>query len=1176
MDNNINSSNSDSNSSTTTNSDEIITTSHQYQPTHTYTLPKNERYRFYSLATDITGDLIAIGCERNLLIANLNNNNNTFSGAADTSVANVKKVSLKEVECNLLQWCSDRSQSQLIATSSSNNIHLWDIRKETLEHTFAKAHLRSIASMSWNNVDTNLLASSSGDNLVKIWDRREDKTSRMNSIDTNSFITHVAWNPHSSSMLASSHHGVLKIWDIRKFGSPLTSWNSHVGTARSLDWHSTNKSTIMVCGSDHCIRVWDASPPNPSIKTFQTGHLCTKAMFLPFSKHYNVASFSTKSFNSNISIWAGNGDSPMISLTGHQDAMIDFSWRVHDNQHSLVSISKDCTIKQWTFSDERKEIIDTISSALIDQPQRRRNSWKTLVPDDLSQELQVIANEKYDNIIVEKTSLTDRLCIINIENRKVIVVISLPSLYPSAPPCFEILTKDPTSNKIKIVLKKEFDHLSHEFMDLERNNKTKKPFLYKILKKYSQNHSNNAESFNEISSVMDSPNLIQRLGNSGKSTSSVPTLRLSLQDDDLSGDTSNQSSSVDPLLEQYQSPSIKSRATEDHLLTQRTSPRAIPSTTSKPPKSNNPVFYPSFVPMPPNYHNASQSVTFEMYHVKPTDTLTGIALQFSMPRDILMQTNRLFSDKLMPGAVLWVYRKKDQQHTLSGQQDHSSSSMTQSAGNLPSITVSSGTNNHNNNSNNNNNMSDNNGKPRSRAGSTVNINNLFKPMKEEVEMAFKTLETNSNMSSPSTATSTTTSGTKPSPKTDSTEKRSFASFSRFTQITKDKVVKEELICYMKSKQVQGTLTLTPYQFIFQSNEKSPTQIYTDYNQIISCKYFPNHAEWLAHLSKDWKKEQYVIQKKNQEKDSEYDNFIQAEITKLNEMGEEMKTINVNNEKRKVLVFPCIYVLIHKDKFIQTLFFRGVDEESVHKCFAFLKQSISEIKDGSGGGSGSPLVHGVSPLMNGNNSTNHHAAPPPIPFSLDSSPVLSSARSSFDQDNYSPSPKLKMLGNNKFSEQVLLTADLFKKLRHYLPIHVQASDIELKYNSTNDGVSFNTFYRKMRNVPQSILLIKDNGGYVFGAYCSAEVKPRTSYYGNGETFLFKIAPEFQVFKWTKENDLFLYTSLEYLAIGGGSMFGLWMDTDFLHGYSGPCETFKNDCLSFASDFNPIVVEFWAIQ
>ncbi|GAM18493.1 hypothetical protein SAMD00019534_016680 [Acytostelium subglobosum LB1] len=503
-----------------------------------------------------------------------------------------------------------------------------------------------------------------------------------------------------------------------------------------------------------------------------------------------------------------------------------------------------------------------------------------------------------------------------------------------------------------------------------------------------------------------------------------------------------------------------------------------------------------------------------MYQVKSTDTLAGIALQFSMQRHLLKQYNRLSSDKLIPGTILWV--KKRKRLSLSQSLD-SPDGITQSTPTTPSISIT------------------------------------------PVMLAQPTI-------------ASTTSKCERSPP--SLDKRSWNHASRFQQIPKDQVLREELMCFTKNKRVQGQLTLTPYQLIFQSHERLPTiQIYTDYGDIISCKLFSSRWQWLEHLSKDWQREKQAIHKKmkNSVVDEEHERFIQSEIARLNEIEDAKAKMTVNaTEVKQVETFPCIYVLVYQDKHIQTLFFRGVDGSRVDDCFHFLKNLTSECKN-------------ASPYKTSPNLQPVLVTPNTLMLSSSSSSSSTSAEvdkmlllSPLDmdpQDSYSP----KLIANgNGIVEDILLTSELFKKLRHFLPATRQRADIKLEYNSINDGVSFGTFYRLMEHVEQCLLLVKDDGGHVFGVYCSDTIRPRSSYYGGGETFMFTLLPELQVFKWTKENDMFLQTSHEYLAVGGGSMFGLWMDADFDHGFSGTCETFNNTTLSHRNDFVPLVVECWSVN
>eukprot|EP01132_Coremiostelium_polycephalum_P001161 gene1161-1471_t len=1173
---------------------------YDYQPIANLYLSKSDKYKFFSLATDILGNNIAIGSEKSLFIVD-----------------------------------------------SNDNLYLWDVNEEKLIGQFLNVHIRHISSLDWNKSDSNLIASSSGDGFIKIWDTRNLSKQQLpqSSINSRSNISQLCWNPISPSMIASSNEGEVKIWDIRKFGSPLITFSAHLSSISSIDWSS--KNCIVTCGSDRLVKVWDPSRPNQTIKTYQTGSPCKLAKFVPFVDNHSVASISQKGYNE-ISFWSGDLDSSSLVLTGHQNSIISFDWRVSksndDPNNYLVSIGKDNYLRMWNFT---KEMINNLNSTDQDNENNLGNQTPRLLapPLDLHQELKrVKTTERFLNLSIEKVCENERLCIVSVDNRKFVIIISFPFLYPSASPSFDIVLNDVSYSylNIKAKLKKKLDEFSYQLLE------TKKPFLIQLLSSLSEYYQSNKEFFSDITTTVDSPQIQQRLPKnilnqpstmrkpspmlSGTSISAptTPTKENNGTNSDFSPIIHSQSNdspgknnntiinilggsvgtnievvdvtgssallpplpSIVPIITTSPGllplPSTINVPSDDKSLRPTTTNRTRSISASNPPRPDDftksrsvsigSTHHHPGVPPPPSipYNNGNQTVLFEMYVVKPTDTLTGISLQYSMPRDVLIQTNRLLSDKLIPGTILWVYKKKLPLSPKISTIDENSTS---------------GEPNGDNNTNGNNSdqqqieqqqkkedeqnqvkvFSFLKARPnRSNSHSpTVNINNLFKPLKEEVEMAFQ--QTNSkdqkfyrhhrlhqhqqDLMVP--------------------DRYIWGGHRRFDQIPKENILKENLVCFMKDKKVFGTLTLTPYQLIFQSIDNISTQILADYPQIVSCKYFPNKTEWISHLSKDWNKEQYFIKKskKNNKEIELHDKFIQGEIAKLNEMEEELTTIpTTTNTKegtqqhQKVLVFPCIYVLIHKDKHIQTLFFRGVDANGVQSCFSYLKKLVVDSKFSS------PQT--TSPVLSSASSkTSSTSNPIEIPIlNVDTGPISNDC--SFE-DDYSPSPKLLKELHHK--EQIILTTEIFKRLRHYLPMRVQGSDIVLRFNTTNDGVSFSTFYRKMKEFEQSLLLIKDQKGYIFGAYLSEEIKSKKdTFYGTGETLLFKIHPEFEVFGWTKENDFFIFTNQDYIAIGGGSMFGLWMDNDFLHGYSGKCETFNNSCLSSQPDFTPVVVEFWAIK
>ncbi|KAI8869589.1 TLD-domain-containing protein, partial [Ramicandelaber brevisporus] len=122
---------------------------------------------------------------------------------------------------------------------------------------------------------------------------------------------------------------------------------------------------------------------------------------------------------------------------------------------------------------------------------------------------------------------------------------------------------------------------------------------------------------------------------------------------------------------------------------------------------------------------------------------------------------------------------------------------------------------------------------------------------------------------------------------------------------------------------------------------------------------------------------------------------------------------------------------------------------------------------------------------------------------------------------------------------------------------------LLYSLNQHGVSFTSLLRLSKDKGPCLLLIRDENDNIFGGFLSEPISPHPSFYGSGECFLWKKSwplPSIKVFKWTGDNDYFIATDSDYVAMGSGNgLFGLWFDSDFEHGYSAPCPTFNNESL-----------------
>ncbi|AQK56486.1 TLD-domain containing nucleolar protein [Zea mays] len=108
------------------------------------------------------------------------------------------------------------------------------------------------------------------------------------------------------------------------------------------------------------------------------------------------------------------------------------------------------------------------------------------------------------------------------------------------------------------------------------------------------------------------------------------------------------------------------------------------------------------------------------------------------------------------------------------------------------------------------------------------------------------------------------------------------------------------------------------------------------------------------------------------------------------------------------------------------------------------------------------------------------------------------------------------------------------------------------------------------------VVGDKKGTVFGGLVEAPLQPSSSkkYQGTNNSFVFtNLHNRPVIYRPTGANNYFTMCSTDYLALGGGGHFALYLDADLLIGSSSNSETFNNGCLSHSSDFSVKDVELW---
>lgn len=140
--------------------------------------------------------------------------------------------------------------------------------------------------------------------------------------------------------------------------------------------------------------------------------------------------------------------------------------------------------------------------------------------------------------------------------------------------------------------------------------------------------------------------------------------------------------------------------------------------------------------------------------------------------------------------------------------------------------------------------------------------------------------------------------------------------------------------------------------------------------------------------------------------------------------------------------------------------------------------------------------------------------------------------------------------------------------------LQKKGVSLK----QDGFSIKSLYENMRlcrpNSPV-ISIIRDEKGYLFGIFSTEPWRESPKPFGCGETFVFKLQPESEMFRWSHAGEDFLLGTRSYIAVGGGKAAALWLDDELNVGSSGECSTFDSPCLAHAPSFKCMCVEMWEL-
>ncbi|KAF9149159.1 hypothetical protein BG015_009061 [Linnemannia schmuckeri] len=148
-------------------------------------------------------------------------------------------------------------------------------------------------------------------------------------------------------------------------------------------------------------------------------------------------------------------------------------------------------------------------------------------------------------------------------------------------------------------------------------------------------------------------------------------------------------------------------------------------------------------------------------------------------------------------------------------------------------------------------------------------------------------------------------------------------------------------------------------------------------------------------------------------------------------------------------------------------------------------------------------------------------------------------------------------------------------------------LKLLFSSKTSGASFSTLLQKITYQGPTLVVMKDEDGYIFGAYADQDWEQGPKFYGTDRSFLFTIRPTFRIYRPSQginSNFQYLDSGTKTLPNGigfGGQLryFGLWLASDFQTGQSAAeplCSTFQSPRLSKQQNFKLDEMEVWQVH
>jgi len=367
-----------------------------------------------------------------------------------------------------VQWNPHIEKQNWIASTSNQKVLIWNLALNSNVSSSSSSkhiemvltsHTRAVSDINWSVFKPEMLATCSLDSYIHLWDLKSSNKKPVNSFCAwTAGATQVKWNKKNEWLIASSHDSDLRIWDIRKGSTPVTTITAHMNKIYGIDWHNSKENEILTCSQDKLVKFWDINDPKICQGVITTNTPVWRARYTPFGEA--IITMPQRN-DSQLLMWSCSDlTAPVYSFNGHADIVREFLWRskkenLNDTvNYQLITWSKDKTLKLWPISPKHLKLLNNENN---DNESDNSNSEDLILITNNS----LLNDSKFSNELFQQKTQTDTLNQLNPNIDSFSSSLSMSfSISETKPPTLPKLNVDSSDIALAVNRNKPFNTIS--------------------------------------------------------------------------------------------------------------------------------------------------------------------------------------------------------------------------------------------------------------------------------------------------------------------------------------------------------------------------------------------------------------------------------------------------------------------------------------------------------------------------------------------------------------------------------------------------------------------------------------------------------------------------------------------------------------------------------------------